>query len=111
MTGMNHRKLLMGGRFDRVGNPKGYDVVASVMEKADVHFRIETLLKKVKSRWRQVDDSSGTLHDRLQGTRVPLHTMQIGQGVRKHLYVLGRSVKCCLAHISRILSSLAWARR
>jgi hypothetical protein len=37
----------MGGLFDQVGNPKGYEVVASVMENADVHFRIETLLKKV----------------------------------------------------------------
>jgi hypothetical protein len=30
--------MLMGGLFDWVGNPKGYDVVASVMENADVHF-------------------------------------------------------------------------
>ena len=82
MTEMNHRKMLMGGLFDRVGNPKGYDVVASVvMENADVHFQMETLLKKVKSRCRQVPGSRGTSHERLRGTQVPLQTMQIGHGV------------------------------
>eukprot|EP00978_Attheya_sp_CCMP212_P036003 scaffold160278_cov43-Attheya_sp.AAC.1 len=72
---------------------------------------METLLKKVKSKWRQVPGSRETSQYRFLGTRVPLQTMQIGHGVRRHLYCLGRSVKCCFAHISRIFSSLARARR
>jgi hypothetical protein len=50
MTEINHRKMEIRGRFERLGKPHGYADAASTIVKADVNFRIEGTLKNVKSR-------------------------------------------------------------
>ena len=42
------------GRFDLVGYPKRWLVVASKMDRDEVNFWKETLLKKIKSRRKRV---------------------------------------------------------
>ena len=53
-------KVLMswsGRRFDLAGQPKRWMVVASTIVRDEVKFRQETLLKKLKSRWKRVTGS------------------------------------------------------
>ena len=53
-------KVLMswsGRRFDLAGQPKRWMVVASTIVRDEVNFRQETLLKKLKSRWKLVPES------------------------------------------------------
>ena len=105
-TEINQRKIVMGGRFDLVGKPHGYDEAASTIVSAALNFRTDQTLKKVKSRWRRVPGGRGTSLVGLRGILFPFVDIQIGHGVRSGLYVFGRSVKCCSAHICRILSLL-----
>ena len=54
---MNFLMIFSSGRFNHVGYPNSWVMVASTMVRSEVIFWQETLLKNMNSRWKQVPGS------------------------------------------------------
>ena len=95
-TPNNQRSISIGGAFDFVGNPNGYDVDAQAMSKALVNPHIDLIEKNEKSTCKCWNGASG-----VESTRCPLgnfvaflklHTQHVQSNLAISFNSGGRSV-------------------